>query len=102
MTRLTWFTSYDLPTDYTKLNPVERREVREQYVMEQEGKCYHCGGELSGPPAGAEAYRPVNTRLFPSGFFDHPIHLHHSHKSGMTIGAVHSVCNAILWQYHGE
>jgi hypothetical protein len=30
------------------------------------------------------------------------VHLHHSHETGMTIGAVHARCNAVLWQYHGE
>jgi hypothetical protein len=28
--------------------------------------------------------------------------LHHCHQTGLTIGAVHAKCNAVLWQYHGE
>ena len=44
----------------------------------------------------------IHEELFPKNFFDHPIHLHHDHETGMTIGAVHAQCNAVLWQYHGE
>jgi hypothetical protein len=40
--------------------------------------------------------------LFPKNFLKWPVHLHHSHDTGMTIGAVHSYCNAVLWQYHNE
>jgi hypothetical protein len=45
---------------------------------------------------------PIDRELFPPGFFNYPVHLHHSHNSGLTIGAVHSYCNAVLWHYHGE
>lgn len=44
----------------------------------------------------------VNMKLFPPNFFKHPVHLHHDHQTGMTIGAVHNHCNAVLWQYYGE
>lgn len=43
----------------------------------------------------------IDERLFPKGFFDHPVHLHHNHDTGLTIGAIHCYCNAISWQYHG-
>jgi hypothetical protein len=48
--------------------------------------------------------KSINFSLFPGGigFLKYPIHLHHDHNTGMTIGAVHARCNAILWQYHGE
>ena len=39
--------------------------------------------------------------IFPENFFDHSIHLHHDHDTGMTIGAVHAHCNAVLWEYEG-
>jgi hypothetical protein len=44
----------------------------------------------------------IDLDLFPDGFLRYPIHLHHNHETGMTIGAVHSRCNAVLWQYEGE
>ena len=93
---------WELPVDYTKLTRAQRREVRLQYIARQNGKCSHCDESLEGPPSGEVQTAWVNRRLFPEGFFDHPVHLHHSHRTGMTIGAVHARCNAVLWQYHGE
>jgi hypothetical protein len=46
--------------------------------------------------------KKINVDLFPPNFFKWPVHLHHDHRTGMTIGAVHCRCNAVLWQYHGE
>lgn len=91
-----------LPVDYTRLNPGERRAVREAYVRLQGGKCHHCGQPLSGPASRAVMGRQINAALFPPSFFKWPVHLHHDHQTGLTIGAVHCHCNAVLWQYHGE
>lgn len=91
-----------LPVDYTSLDWMQRRDVRNEYVRVQNGLCSHCGFPLSGLPAQKVAKKKVNEKLFPENFFKYPVHLHHSHESGMTIGAVHNYCNAVLWQYHGE
>ena len=88
-----------LPVDYNSLNWQELREVREEYIKRQGGKCHYCGAPLSGPP---DNRAHVNKKLFPPKFFNYPVHLHHDHTTGMTIGAVHAQCNAVLWQYHGE
>lgn len=93
---------YKLPVDYRFLAPWQRRQVREQYVREQGGKCSHCLEPLTSDANKKIISKPVNKKLFPEGFFKYPVHLHHSHKNGMTIGAVHCICNAVLWQYHGE
>lgn len=90
------------PVDYDKLSRKERRTVREDYVRHQDGKCYYCKAPLSGPPSMKVKNKPVNKNLFPEGFFKWPVHLHHDHNTGMTIGAVHAYCNAVLWQYEGE
>lgn len=92
----------DLPVNYEKLNQAEKRLVREEYRKLQDGKCCHCGASLNDYASVEMRSKPINYRLFPLSFFNWPIHLHHSHKTGMTIGAVHAVCNAVLWQYHGE
>lgn len=91
-----------LPVDYDNLSWIERRLVREEYIQLQKGKCYHCGELLSGDASREVMEKPINTRLFPDNFFRWPVHLHHSHETGMTIGAVHCHCNAVLWQYYGE
>ncbi len=91
-----------LPTDYNNLCSVQRRQVRTQYMVMQNNRCYHCGTLLAGPPAPDIEDKKVRKELFPPGFFNNPIHLHHSHDTGLTIGAVHAHCNAVLWEYHGE
>ena len=92
----------ELPVNYDNLHYTDRRIVREEYIKRQDGKCSHCGNGLYGVPARNVARKPVNEKLFPKSFFRWPIHLHHCHKTGMTIGAVHNYCNAVLWEYHGE
>jgi hypothetical protein len=91
-----------LPQFYDELTPEERREVRNAYVYQQGGKCYHCGCPLNGQPAKKVASAHIRWKAFPDTFRCWPIHLHHSHKTGLTIGAVHMRCNAWLWQYKGE
>ena len=88
--------------NYNKLTQPERREVRLQYIGQQGGMCHHCNSTLSEVAPKRIKDTKVNAGLFPKGFFDHPVHLHHNHDTGMTIGAVHSYCNAVLWQHHGE
>lgn len=91
-----------LPQDYTQLTQPQRREVREAYVQQQDDKCAHCQESLSGKPARSIQRKSVNLDLFPPNFLRWPVHLHHCHDTGMTIGAIHARCNAVLWQYHGE
>ena len=91
-----------LPVKYDALSHQRRRMVRQEYVKLQGGRCYHCNGQLSGPPSAKVSMFWINRKLLPVHFFKHKIHLHHDHKTGLTIGAVHSHCNAVLWQYHHE
>ena len=92
----------ELPTDYTKLTPSQRREVRLRYIKEQNNLCMYCGETLDLPAPNRITDKVINWNLFPPGFLDHPIHLQHCHKTNMTEGAVHSYCNAVLWQYEGR
>ena len=93
-----------LPVKYSSLDwrKGEKRIVREEYERLQEGKCYYCKCELKGPPAEEVAQKPITKSLFPDGFWNHPVHLHHSHDTDMTLGVVHCYCNAVLWEYEGE
>ena len=90
---------YTLPIDYTKLTFQERREVRLQYIKEQNNKCYYCNKDLNNPAPKYITDKNINWRLFPQNFLQHPIHLQHNHTTGMTEGAVHAYCNAVMWQY---
>ena len=89
----------DLPINYNSSHWTVRREAREWYVMLQDNKCWHCGISLDVRPENTEN---INWNIFPDNFLKYPVHLHHDHVSGMTIGAVHAYCNAVLWQFHGQ
>lgn len=91
-----------LPINYNEAHFTERRLVREQYARLQQGVCWHCGTLLTDPPAAHIQSMQINKRLFPPSFFKWPVHLHHDHDTGLTIGAVHNTCNAVLWQHHGQ
>jgi hypothetical protein len=91
-----------LPTRYAGLSPAMRRLIRAEYAQRQEGKCLHCAWPLEGPPSAEVRAKPINWNLFPPNFTKWPLHLHHDHRTGLTIGTVHAYCNAVMWQYHGE
>lgn len=91
-----------LPVFYKDLNIMQRKEVREEYVKRQAGKCYYCKGLLNEIPAKYIVSKKIDKNLFPNNFFKYPVHLHHDHNTGLTLGAVHCYCNAVLWQYEGE
>lgn len=91
-----------LPAVYSRLTQPQRREVRELYVELQDGLCHLCKAPLSGQPPRKILSKPITPRLYPPNFFKYPVHLHHDHDTGLTIGAVHNHCNAVLWEHHGE
>jgi hypothetical protein len=91
-----------LPVKYDKCNLQQRQFVKEAYIKKQNGLCCHCGNSLDRPPHESVRNLPVDITLFPLDFFKHPTHLHHDHTTGLTIGAVHNHCNAVLWQHFGE
>lgn len=93
---------YKLPVDYNKLHWSERKIVRLQYVKEQNGICYYCGCPLSEEAPQHIKEKEIEWDFFPENFLQYPIHLQHNHETGMTEGAVHSYCNAVMWQYEGR
>lgn len=93
---------YKLPTMYDEIPIRDRRVVREQYIKEQRGICIFCKSELSRKPPEGITSKRIDWDLFPPFFLKHPIHLQHCHTTGLTEGAVHAYCNAVMWQYHGR
>ena len=93
---------FDLPEIYDLLSMDNRRLVRGQYIREQDGKCLYCGESLEKEAPERIKENDINWKLFPKGFLKWPIHLQHCHESGYTEGAVHSYCNAVMWQYEGR
>lgn len=92
----------ELPINYNKAHWSIRKKARLQYIEEQDNKCYYCECDLDGDPPINVINTFVNWKLFPKGFRKNPIHLHHCRKTGMTLGAVHMYCNAVLWVVHRE
>lgn len=91
-----------LPVNYDELDRYERRLVRLEYIKRQKNNCQFCKMPLDEVPCNEVQGARIDRRLFPEGFFENPVHLHHDHHTGLTIGAVHARCNAYLWQYKGE
>lgn len=94
-----------IPALYSRLGASRRAAVRDRYVEVQHGLCYHCLRPLDGQPASEVLAKKVNWNAFPGrqeGFLRYPVHLHHDHRTDLTIGAVHAYCNAVLWQFYGE
>ncbi len=95
-------TDYNLPVNYEVLSWQERAAVRAQYIKEQDNNCYWCANSLSLGPPTSIMKKSLDMTMFPPNFLDHPIHLQHDHDNGLTEGAVHARCNAVMWQYHGR
>lgn len=91
-----------LPVKYEDLSFPERRQVREEYIVLQKGLCMYCSASLNSAPPKNITHLKINWKLFPKNFLKYPVHLQHCHKTGMTEGAVHAYCNAVLWQYEGR
>ena len=70
-----------LPVQYDSLTPRQKTRVRDEYCRIQKGKCWYCR-------------RSLRRNMYP---VKHPIHLHHSHEDGLTLGAVHEYCNMMLY-----
>jgi len=92
----------ELPVKYKDLSWTERREVRQQYMKEQGGLCAYCGQDLKKDAPIWIREKRIDWDMFPEGFLEHPVHLDHDHESGLTRGAVHAYCNAVMWQYEGK
>lgn len=89
----------DLPVRYSKLKPLRKREVREEYIRLQGGRCWFCGERLDSKSPYELDRTPIHIERYPRHFFEKPIHLHHDHVTDLTIGAVHAYCNAVSFDY---
>lgn len=88
-----------LDMDYRKLTWLERQELREEYMRIQNNECFYCGSDLRKEVPTELTDIPIDWSLFPTNFLQYPVHLQHNHQTGMTEGAVHSFCNALMWNY---
>jgi hypothetical protein len=92
----------NLPKKYSELTPLQKKDVREEYIKLQNNKCMFCNEKFTNqPPDGIKSLK-IDWSLFPPGFLKNPIHLQHNHDTDLTEGAVHAYCNAVMWQYEGR
>ena len=91
-----------LPIHYDTSSRAKRCEARYEYVRVQNGLCYYCKKSLKRKPPNSVTMKKITLRIYPPNFFKYPVHLHHCHRTGMTLGAVHAYCNAVLYEYEGE
>lgn len=92
----------DLFVDYHSLSANQRRKLRNRLAEAQGGLCFFCDEPLDGDPPKSVRAKKVNWDAFPPFFLKYPVHLQHCHDTGITEGAVHALCNAVWWQYHGR
>lgn len=92
----------ELPVMYDHVSREVRARVRDEYARRQKGICPFCLQPLLGDPPPVIQRLPLNAMNWPPEFFRWPVHLHHDHRTGLTIGAYHSRCNAILACYLHE
>ena len=85
--------------NYNNLNYIERKNIREEYIKIQKWLCMYCWEDLNKQPPNKIMNKNINWKYFPDNFLKYPIHLQHNHNTWMTEWAVHSYCNAVLWQY---
>jgi len=89
----------ELPINYDEASSQTRKEARLQYIELQNNLCMYCGTNIHEKPYNLKTKRKVDWDNFPPNFLQYPIHLQHNHNTGLTEGAIHSLCNAISWQY---
>lgn len=92
----------ELPALYDRITPQQRALAREEYEHRQGGLCPFCLQPLAADPPPVIQRLPLNQKLWGPAFMRHPIHLHHDHRTGLTIGAYHARCNAVLAAYFQE
>jgi hypothetical protein len=93
------------PQRYSDLNKSQRRKCREQYVEHCRGRCLYCDEPLNEKPheyvrAKATSNTWAGLPGGRKGFLSNLIHLHHDHETGLTLAAIHALCNAHSWHYY--
>jgi transposase-like protein len=89
---------------YDDLNWKQRLKLRDRYVEHFHGVCMYCHEQLDSEPA--SIVRDSTDEIawdvspgFKEGFLKNPVHLHHDHNTGLTLGPVHALCNAHSWHF---
>ena len=86
----------ELPTKYSSLSGERLSAVKEAYICLQRERCWLCGNNLYE----LSKYLVDNPKLMPLCGNElaerYPLHLHHDHDTGLTLGVTHAECNIII------
>ncbi|MDX1406389.1 MAG: sigma factor-like helix-turn-helix DNA-binding protein [Woeseiaceae bacterium] len=90
------------PQRYRDLNYNQRRKLCDEYVEYFKGRCPYCNELLDNEPHEfvRQSADEIDWDTLPGGkegFLKNPVHLHHDHKTGLALAAVHAMCNAHSW-----
>lgn len=93
------------PQRYRDLNANQHRKLRDEYVEYFRGRCLYCDGQLDDEPhefvrQSADEIEWDNLPGSKEGFLKNPVHLHHDHETGLTLGPIHALCNAHSWHFY--
>lgn len=92
----------NLPINYNTATIYQRKQARLEYIKLQNNICPFCKMPLNQLPSKDVLILSLDASLFPINFLKYPIHLHHDHNTGLTLGAIHAYCNGVLYQYYGQ
>lgn len=95
----------NFPQRYRDLNISQKQELRDQYVDYFRGRCVYCDRQLDDEPHKfvCQSADEIEWDALPGGkegFLKNPVHLHHDHETGLTLGPVHAQCNAHSWHFY--
>ena len=93
------------PQRYHDLNTNQRHKLRDEYVEHVRGRCLYCSLKLDGKPSrivrdSADEIEWDDLPGGKEGFLKNPVHLHHDHETGLTLAAIHALCNAHSWHFY--
>ncbi len=93
------------PQRYRDLNSNQRRKLRDEYIEYFNGRCMYCDELLDDEPhefvrQSADQIDWDDLAGGKEGFLKNPVHLHHDHQTGLTLAAIHAMCNAHSWHFH--
>jgi len=92
------------PQRHRDLNTDQRRKLRDEYIECSRGRCAYCEEMLDDEPhafvrQSADQIEWDNLPGSKEGFLKDPVHLHHDHETGLTLAAIHALCNAHSWHF---
>lgn len=85
----------ELPTKYSSLSGERLSAVKDAYICLQRERCWLCGDNLYELPKYIVDNPNYMGLCYNQLAEQTPLHLHHNHDTGLTLGVAHAECNII-------